>query len=1164
MSGADDAAFDVTGPLPTGKLAIEASAGTGKTYALAALAVRFIAEGAVSASELLVVTFTRAATNELRAKVRERLVEVAGYLASPDPPPTDDALVTRLAARDDPELLERVQRAITEFDAATVTTIHGFAAQVLGALGVSAGADPGARLAADSTGVITEACADVLVGAAAAGCPADLLPRLETLVSATRIADGRPDLALVPTDGQPGATATQLILADLVGASVRAVSDRRRRAGTLSFDDLIVQLRDALGEPGARGAIDALRSRFKVVLIDEFQDTDPVQWEIFSRLFDRGGAGTALVMVGDPKQAIYGFRGADVQTYLRAVGEGSGTVRRSLTTNWRSDGAVIRSLDTLFAGATFGESGIRYTEVHPAPAAATRHLSGAGGEQLPALSVRLAIGDGIARWKSKPHGVVMEAAERAVRADLCDRVRRLLDGGRLPDDQAGRGWRPVRPPDIAVLVRRHTEAAAIQAALVDRGVPAVVARGGSVLESPAADQMRWLLHALGRPSDPGRVRMYALSWFGGLTVAEVASLPDGELVLLQEQLGRWSERLASHPVAEVLAQIWSESDVGSTVLGSPDGDRNMTDLDHLAEWLQASTPTGRSGVAGLLAALDHRAPDEDDTESDDDLAARRIATEADAVQIMTVWTAKGLQFPVVCLPSLWRQPPRDPPIVYLDPETGRRTFDLAQGKDWPDEAAAERRISLARDEMAGEDLRLLYVAFTRAQHQTIVWWSQAEHGGSTALARMLFARRAGRIDPETYGARQVRIPADSDAVPTLRALVERSEGTIEVGVVDGAEPTDDRWSPVSESAPAPALEVAVLDRDPDRSRNRWSFSAIVERAGTSTFDPTDPSLADTGAGDEQAGPAGADGAMPTAGPWPTSPAFPDTGATTGPLALLPAGAAFGTLVHAVLEEVDGTDADLEAQLAATVDRQLERRPLALDPVDGTGPDSGRRLLVDGLAAAIGTPLGPLCGHRRLADIGPGDRVTELAFDFRLADGGTTPVVADLGRTLLSHLRSDDPMRAWARSVADGAIDISLAGHLTGSIDLVMRIDGSPAPRFVVADYKTNALHRLGQPVEPGDYGPGRMAEAMVEHDYPLQAALYSVALHRYLRWRLAGYDPGVHLGGVAYLFLRGMTGPEPGPVVGSPAGVFSWDLPPAAVVELSDVLDGYPVRAAAS
>ena len=1158
-----DVHFDLLDPLPTGTLAIQASAGTGKTYALAGLATRFIAEGRAAASELLIVTFTRAATNELRAKVRERLSAAAEVLSAGTSDRTGDPLLDALVDGRSDDHLERIRRALTEFDAATVTTIHGFAKQVLGALGVTAGTDPDTRLDPDSYELIAETCADVLAGAAVGGTPAAHLPRLRELVEATRNVDGRPDLVLVPDRDQPGATPEQLVLCSLVERSVAAVAERRRRTGTLSFDDILIELRDALDRPGAAAAIESLRNRFSVVLIDEFQDTDRVQWDIFSRLFDHPGSDATLVLVGDPKQAIYGFRGADIHTYLDAVVADERTERRSLATNWRSDAAVLRSLDVLFTGSTFGDPRISFSSVDVAPPNQHRHLVGAGGTDLPALSVRLATGSGIPRYSNRRHLVLTGAAERTIHADLVARVRDLLDSGRITDGATGTD-RQVRPPDIAVLVGRHTEGTAIHAALVEQGVPAVLARGGSVLTSPAAEQMRWFLYALGRPSDPRRVRMYALSWFAGRSAGDVATMPDTELVALQEQLRRWAERLATHTVADVLAQVWSESGVAGHVLRTADGDRNMTDLNHLAELLQTATTTGRSGVAGLLSVLDNEPEKEGDSEVDGDVAARRIASEADSVQIMTLWTAKGLEFPIVCLPTLWHPPSRNEPVVFLDPSTGRRTYDLAKGKDWPDEKGSAERTAMAFAEATGERLRLLYVAMTRAKHQTILWWAQTDRSATTALARILFARDGAAIDQTQFLSEKVRIPDDGKVVAALDPLVAASGGTLAVEAIDQPDSPTDRWTDTTVARVEKQLMVAPFLVRPDRTRQRWSFSAITDHAAVSAFDPSDQSLSDSGAGDERGDLGFGSRSASVTDPDETPPEDADSSVRdrSGHLADLPAGTAFGTLIHSLLEEIEFTADDLEVQLDAAIGRQLAWRSFDLTPSRpaGASAEVGRRALVEGIRDALHTPLGAQFGGLRLADVPSHDRLAEVSFDLRLAEGHRTANVRDIGSAALHHLEPSHLLHPWAAGLAEGAIDVDLAGHLTGSIDLVLRTDsGDGRQRFVVADYKTNALHPRGVAVGADDYGPLKLAEAMAEHDYPLQALLYSVALHRLLRWRLAErYRPELHLGGIAYLFLRGMTGPDAVSADGSVAGVYAWDLPSDLVIELSELLDGQP------
>ena len=193
----------------------------------------------------------------------------------------------------------------------------------------------------------------------------------------------------------------------------------------------------------------------------------------------------------------------------------------------------------------------------------------------------------------------------------------------------------------------------------------------------------------------------------------------------------------------------------------------------------------------------------------------------------------------------------------------------------------------------------------------------------------------------------------------------------------------------------------------------------------------------------------------------------------------------------------------------------------------------------------------------------GDRLDELGFEMRVGDGGRHPSVRDVGRLIVDHLAPGHPLRQWAEGLAGGTINVELAGYLTGSIDLVARLRESGHPdRFVVADYKTNRLTRPGVVARVDAYGPGRLVEAMAEHHYPLQALLYAVALHRYLRWRapLAGGDTRVT--GAAYLFVRGMTGPGVQVTRGMPHGVFTWEFPPNLVVRLSDLLAGRPVSGA--
>ncbi|MGH3441527.1 MAG: PD-(D/E)XK nuclease family protein, partial [Nitriliruptorales bacterium] len=270
-----------------------------------------------------------------------------------------------------------------------------------------------------------------------------------------------------------------------------------------------------------------------------------------------------------------------------------------------------------------------------------------------------------------------------------------------------------------------------------------------------------------------------------------------------------------------------------------------------------------------------------------------------------------------------------------------------------------------------------------------------------------------------------------------------------------------------------------------------------------------------------------------------------------PLGDLPAGTAFGTFVHAVLEETAFDAGDLDDELALRVGEQL-----AHFPIDGVD----REVLVGGLRRVLETPLGPLAGETCLAGVPQAARLDELGFELPLA-GGDTPTggvtLAGIGRLLEVHLDPDDPVAAYAERLAEPALQQTARGYLTGSIDLVLRVGDDGDPRFLVVDHKTNRLAPPDEELTAWHYRRAALNEAMAAGHYHLQALLYTVALHRFLRWRLRepAYEPDRHLGGVLYLFLRGMTGADVPRSGGQPCGVFSWRPPTELVVALSDLLD---------
>ncbi len=1152
----DAEAFDLSGALPCGRLAIEASAGTGKTFALATLAARYVAERDVPVGAVLVVTFTRAAAAELKDRVRRRLVEFASALSAPDEP--DDPLLSALRSTERYVRLGRVRRAVAQFDSATITTIHGFAQQVLATLGVAVPTDPDAVLADDAGRAVRQVAADLLVSEALGGPqPAGELPGLEALSKTAAVVMGNPAATLVPgpDDSNPEAARVRR----LVDAVTGEVVARRRQAGTVAFEDLLVRLSDAVFGETAGAVRHLLRRRYSVALIDEFQDTDPLQWSIFDAVFGVEAAGrdprTDLVVVGDPKQAIYGFRGANVHTYLQAVHEERMT-RAHLSVNWRSDSRALQATELLLSGVTFGDERIGFQAVTPAEAKAAAYPS-AGGGPLPALSVRLMDGPGVPRQKKSQAVALDGPGTRAVLADMACHIRDLLEDVDIPDPDGRAGRRRLRPGDVAVLVTTNREAPQARDALRKVGIPAVVARGESVLLSPAATQWHLLLAGVARPSDPRRARAFTLSWFAGWDAARLAAAGDTDLAAVHEQLHGWAEYLGVHGPAAFVGRVRYETGVVERVLQRSDGERDMTDLDHVGELLVHAGGI-RTTPAALLDAFESLEVDDASGDVETDLAARRVESDSDAVQIMTTFVSKGLEFPVVCCPTLWKPgATKTAAHVWWDEAASTRVIDVAPHVKWGGDDEARRRRQIAETEDLGAKLRLLYVALTRARHHTALWWLPVAKAGSTSLGRVLFARDGDATINPSLLADPAGVPLGDATAAKLAPLVERGDGCIEVVSVDKPARAQRPWSKEAPCAQTP-LGVAELRRSVDREARRWSFTAITAaRSGASHADSNisiaselDPPLVEGAGGYDE----GFEGQYVNAGAVSSDP--PHAGAGPGgsrmaetPLALgkAPGSAAFGTLIHEILERVDFASVDLAGAIERVVHERIRWATVDAEPA----------ALVEGLAAVLSTPLGPLFDGACLAHLRRADRIDEMTFDLTLAGAGRRATDAEVGRLIADHLAAGDPLRSWALSLGRGPHPTVLAGHLTGSIDLVARVRGPKgAERYVVCDYKTNRLAPPGRPALPEDFTPDRLVLAMQAHDYPLQGLLYTVALHRYLRWRVRGYDPSAHLGGIGYLFVRGMQGSETPTTSGVPNGLFDWRPPAGLVVALSDLLDG--------
>jgi exodeoxyribonuclease V beta subunit len=1131
-------AFEIRDELPLGVSVLEASAGTGKTHTIATLAARYVANG-LPLDHLLLVSFTHAATGELRDRVRERLTDVHGALAraaAGEPVPPDDELVALLADSSDEDLQRRVThlaRAVADFDGATITTTHGFCQEVLRSLGVAGDVDRRYRLLDDPGRVVHEVLADVYLRERIA----DAGVSFDEAREIARLAVRNPMAPIAEPRIAHDAVAARLQLA----REVRAEFDcRKRRSAQLTFDDLLMRLQAALEGEGGAAIADRLRSRYRVALIDEFQDTDPIQWAIVQRAFG-GGDGT-LVLIGDPKQAVYSFRGADVYAYLAAR---ENATRRTLVANWRSGEGLVAAYDALFHDATLGHPGIRYEPVEAAPSGRATRLGG-----LPTtapLRIRVLRRD-LASVALTPSGEFAESrsARANVLADLAAQVVAMLATPaqieRAGPDGAAADARPVGPDDLAVLVRTRYEAHDVRAALQAAGVPAVITATGSVFETESARHWLRLLEALERPGDPARARAAAATPFLDWSPARVAGAPAAEWEELHRQLARWADAFAVGGVAALAEATVASRELSARLLGRDGGERALTDLRHVAELLNAAAADGRSGVAPLVSWLRRQVDAAAGAAAEPDAAdrdrgardQRRLESDAPAVRVLTIHSSKGLEFPVVFCPFLWtaRRHDRSPalPVVFHDGAADdRRTLDVSLlGGDY------QRHRQQAWDEERGEDLRLAYVALTRACCQAVVWWIGAWAASTSPLGRLVFSR----APDDSVKATGAPVPTDERALEVFGDIADRAPGRVAVETPGDEDLTAVRWTPPPR-APA-ELDVAQLARTLDDAWRRTSYSGIV--AGQ--YEQRVASEVEEAPGADDASHAGgADGAA-------TETDGDVLAAVPALLQELPATTRVGTLVHRVLETTDFAAEDLAGELRRGIDERLARRHVDVGPADA---------LAAGLQAAIETPLGPLAGDLRLRDLAPADRLDELTFELPLV-GGDTPsgqVTLDaVAAAIEQELPAGDPLAGYAARLADPSLRQVLRGYLTGSIDVVARIRaGAERPRFAVIDYKTNWLAGEGERLTAWHHRPVALAAEMVRSHYALQALLYSVALHRYLRWRLRDYDPEHDVAGVLYLFLRGMTGPATPVVDGTPCGVFAWRPPTALMTRLSDLLE---------
>jgi exodeoxyribonuclease V beta subunit len=1051
-------------------LVVEASAGTGKTYSVAAIVTIELAErDGLRIGKVLITTFTRNAAAELRDRVRRRLAETAAALKR-GTEPADDKVVARLRAGSPAEVaarIRRLERALVEFDTATITTIHGVCSRVLRLAGMEAGS----LTDSDETARIVDEAVNDLVVAHSTADHRWQEKRIRPIIDALRQDPGvRPAI-------DPGLSGRDRALLEQLTPQLESCVARIQRALTAapSYNDLLRIACELVHDPSRADLLAALKDRFTLAIVDEAQDTDQQQWRFFDRLFP-GADGRRLISVGDPKQAIYGFRGADVRAYVKHARQ-AGTTHRSLVINFRSDQAVLDRLNAAFDGREFG-SGIPYQRVDaPASHRAARIQGVPGSVEFVDLGVA--------------------GNQAALAKPVLGKVIELLDEARLADEAHPHlPGRALAPRDICILVRSGGVGQLVQQVLGRAGIPSVTAGTASVMASRMACDIRTLLEAMERPSELGRVRRAAATVFFGHSLAEVGALSDEtsrEIGAVQDTLLAFTEILATQGIASLGATIEADGAAMERIAQGRHGERNVTDFLHVVELMDSAGPGRGCPVQRALAIFSRLAS----TDPKHELVARRVESDADAVRIYTIHAAKGLEFPCVIVADLWKEPDDrgGKKLAVFSDADGTRRLDLgfAVGIEW---AHARQR---TRETEIEESMRLVYVAATRAQHY--------------------LALLVGRIKP-------------TDARPNPRSILEQT-----LTLPQMCSPPIRRHLERTLAADRQAAAPLALASPPqvERTFRRMSFTGIAAGRGHGR----DRAFDFEGGGSDELEATGG-GSLP---------ALPEPAAVSRAVIDLPAGVVVGRVIHEIFEHVDPTRRPLQDE----VRRVVEERATA-----GRLKERHSELIAV-VTETLETPLGGPCGGLTLAAIPPRDRLTELSFDMGLATLVEGVKANAIGRLLEDALARSDVLHPYARLLAGRAFDVPVGGLLTGSIDALLRLpESTPAkPRLLIADYKSNKLHKNDMPDPLRAYAPARLAEAMADHHYPLQALLYGTAVYRMLRWRLPMADPDECIAGVAYAFIRGMRGPStPLDDDGRRYGVFAWQAPPGLWSRLSDLLAG--------
>jgi len=1179
------AGYKIFDPLKTpleGSNLIEASAGTGKTYTITGLFLRLLLEKNLAVHQILVVTFTEAATEELKDRIRRKIREaIDAFSTGKSRDSFLDNLVRQHASADKalPPLLE----ALRTFDEAAIFTIHGFCRRMLHENAFESGSLFDTELVTDPSAMIQEGVDDFWRRHLYTASPLFVNHALENhftpeaILSLLKRKMNQPFLRVLPEEEAPdtgpqekqfreafsrvrekwpavknevkhiltsyegfhksqykpskvelwvkemedlftyGENAPGLFpefkrfsrsevgnkknlkqgfappehpffdhcedlyrasqdletvfARRLLGLKVRIfkevgedLSKRKTEKNVQTFDDLLLKLQSALTGKGGRDLAMAIRRKYRAALIDEFQDTDPVQYTIFQSVFGRGGS--ILFLVGDPKQSIYGFRGADIFAYMEAVDRVDS--RYTLIENWRSESGLIKSINALFGNAqpAFVYEKIPFEPAKAAKGKETKPLKIEGERESFALWFMDA-----EKWGNKEGVINKGVAQAKLPGLVAAEITRLLNLGK--EGKALIGKRPLRANDIAVLVRQNVEALFIQKALSERNVPSVLYSTQNLFDSHEALEVERFLAAVVEPNGESFLKAALSSDMVGIAGEELERLMFDEarwekwLVKFRDYHDLWQER----GFFRMFRSFLRDEKVLTRLIAFTDGERRNTNLLHLMEVLHQASIERKLNMTGLLKWLsEQRDPNAPRSEEHQ----LRLESDENAVNLVTIHKSKGLEYPIVFCPFSWdgiRSKKEKDPFFFHDPQNRMQLiFDLGS------EDQASHRAIAEKEELA-ENLRLLYVALTRAKCRAYLVWGRFKGAETSAPAYLLHAPPAENSDNLVASlAEDFKRIRNEELLSKAKSLMKKPTATVEV--IKDLEADGNRFAPLPEEMQIdrPRSFAGRIDR-------QWkisSFSSLVSdrvhsEEGTdydafTSWGPEDPAAML----EEPAG-----------------------------IFAFPKGAKTGIFLHDVFEHLDFCDPSISS-----------RQELVKGKLTQYGYDhSWLEIVGDMVDKVLRVPLDPAHPDFCFARVRNEDRLNELEFYFPLKFLAPEMVGKMVGR---GDPHQEVPERIERLSFSP------LRGFMKGFMDMVFRFED----RYYLVDWKSNFL---GANVE--EYGPESLTRAMEENFYTLQYTLYTLALNQYLKLRAQQYDYDRHFGGILYVFLRGVD-PEKGPDFG--------------------------------